>query len=61
MSIEIKRASFVVISDSGGNSPIVVSKRFEDVRYDDANDVIVGIPALADAVACPAPRRRRLA
>lgn len=59
VSIEIKRASFVVISDGGGKSPSVVSKRFEDVRYDAANDIIVGIPALAAATAQEAPRQRR--
>lgn len=46
VSIEIKRASFVVISDGGGNAPSIASKRFEDVRYDDANDEIVGIKEL---------------
>ena len=40
ISIEIKRASFVVISDGGGGAPSVVSKRFEDVAYDHTNDVI---------------------
>ncbi|MCZ7862520.1 hypothetical protein O9X98_14190 [Agrobacterium salinitolerans] len=47
ISIEIKRASFVVISDGGGHAVSVVSKRFEDVRYDHANDEIVGIRELA--------------
>lgn len=45
--IEFKRASFVVISDVGGRTPKVVSKRFKDVTYDEANDAILGVDALA--------------
>jgi hypothetical protein len=47
VSIEIKRASFVVISDGGGRTPSVVSKRFKDVLYDHDNGEIIGIKELA--------------
>ncbi|MCS4088436.1 hypothetical protein [Rhizobium sp. BK176] len=46
VSIEIKKASFIVISEGGGKSPRVMSMRFKDVSFDRENDSIVGVPAL---------------
>jgi hypothetical protein len=46
VSIEIKKASFVVIRDGGGKSPRVMSMRFKDVSFDRENDVIIGVPVL---------------
>jgi hypothetical protein len=46
VSIEIKRASFVVISQGGGKTPRVMSMRFKDVSFDAESDAIIGVPAL---------------
>jgi hypothetical protein len=46
VSIEIKKASFVVISDDGGKTPRVTSMRFKDVSFDHEKDAIVGVPSL---------------
>ncbi|MBY3432816.1 hypothetical protein HFN89_01330 [Rhizobium laguerreae] len=47
LSIEIKKASLVVISDGVGGTPRVVSMRFKDLSFDEANDAIRGVRALA--------------